>query len=207
MSQTITSPAGIVNYALAKVGYKMRVGSLMDGSEAAKKALDVYGQTRDHLLYAGDWDFAERTVQGTLLKESPAHPPSYIVKPWTPAYPALPWNYEYEYPADAIKIRSVKRLPAFFPNYDPRYNRFSVDNDIGFSPPRKVVLTNIPNAILVYTGQITDPAQWDGGFLEVFADALGKALGPVLMGLDAVKIAAAEEQEDAAIADYNKMRG
>ena len=206
MSSTISSPAGVVNYALAKVGYKLRVGSLYDGSEAAKKALDIYGSVRDHTLYSGDWDFSQRTVQGTLLKQSPTHPPSYIVKPWTPAYPSPPWEFEYAYPNDAVRIRAVKRLPAFIPNYDPRYNRYWVDNDNGFSPPQKVILCNIPNAIILYTGQVTDPNQWNEGFLNVFADALGKALGPVLMGLDAYKLAATEEAQDVIVAEHSKER-
>ena len=207
MTVVVSNPAQVCNYALAKVGYKMRIGSLWDGTEAAKRSLDVYGQTRDHLLYSGEWDFAERTVQGTLLKQAPTIPPNYIVTPWSPVFPGLPWAYEYAYPPDALKIRGIKRQPAFIPNYDPRYNRYSIDNDIGFIPPVKVILTDIPNAIIVYTGQITDPNEWDDGFLEVFADALGKALGPVLMGLDAFKIAAASEQQDAALAEVNKERG
>ena len=38
--------ADMVNLALRRVGYKLRVGNLYDGSMAAKMALDVYAQTR-----------------------------------------------------------------------------------------------------------------------------------------------------------------
>lgn len=207
MTTTISTPAQVVNLALTKIGYKMRVANLFDGSEAAKRALDIYGAARDRVLYDGDWDFAERSVQAVLLKQAPTIPPNYIVKPWTTAYPSLPWYYEYAYPPDCLKVRSVKRLPAFIPNYDPRYNNFSVDNDIGYSPPRKVILTNVPNAIIVYTGQITNPYQWNEAFLDTFTDELGKALGPVLTGIDSFKLAEANEQEDMAAANMNKQRG
>ena len=208
MTTSIQSPADAVNIALTRVGYKgRRVGNLYDGSAAAIVALDIYGQTRDAMQRDNDYGFCERNISLTLLKQAPAggyFPPTA----WSGATnPPPPWLFSYAYPSDALKIRAIKRQPAFIPNYDPRYNRYSIDNDIGFSPPVKVILTDIPNAIIVYTGQITDPNEWDDGFLEVFADALGKALGPVLMGLDAFKIAAASEQQDAALAEVNKERG
>ena len=203
----LRTPEDVVNYAIHRIGRSERVDNLLNGTRLSQVALDSYGQTRDHLLYSGNWDFSQRTVQGTLLKESPTHPPSYIVTPWTPAYPALPWNYEYLYPSGCLKVRTIKRQPVLIPDYDPRYNVFSVDNDIGYSPPRKVILTNVPNAIIVYCGSITDPSSWNDGFLEVLADELGKALAPVLMNIDAFKVSGAEEQQDTAIAEYNKERG
>lgn len=208
MTTVLDNPAKVCNYALAKIGYKLRLGSLFDGTLAAKKSLDIYGQTRDALLSEVDWDFAERTASGVLLKQAPA---SYITNPWTSAYPPLPWQFEYAYPTDAVKIRSVKYPPISIPNFDPRYNRFSEDNDtgpqtvVGYVPPVKVILTNVSNAIIVYTGQVTAPDQWTAAFLDAFADRLGKALGPVLMGLDVVKVSAAEEQQD--IAEAAETRG
>ena len=193
MTSPISDPSGVINLALAKIGYPQRIGSLYDGTLAAKKALDVYAQERDTLLAEGEWDFCERTVSGTLLKQAPG---SYIVTPWTTAYPSLPWQFEYAYPADALKIRTVKRAPVILPNFDPRYNRFSVDNDAGFTPPQKVILCNVPGAIIVYAGQVTNPVQWTPGFLDAFSDRLGKALAPALRDLNAAKLAAAEEQGD-----------
>jgi hypothetical protein len=194
MTQVITDVAGVINLALAKIGYRLRVGSLYDGTLASKKALDVYGQERDALLAAGEWDFCERTVTGVLLKAAPA---SYLINPWSSAYPALPWLFEYAYPADAVKIRTVKLSPVIIPNYDPRYNRFSVDNDSSLSPaPEKVVLCNVQNAILVYAGQVTSPGDWTPEFLDALADRLGRALAPVLVDLNAAKFVAGEEQAE-----------
>jgi hypothetical protein len=213
MTSTVQNPAQVCNLALAKIGAKMRIASLYDGSEAAKKSLDIYGQTRDHVLYAGDWDFCQRAIQAVLLKKAPTIPPNYIATPWTTAYPATPWAYSYAYPADCIKVRSIKRLPSFFPNWDPRYQRWSVDNDPGpqtvpgYAPPQKVILTQVPNAILVYTAQVTDPLQWNAAFLEVLTDALAEQLGPLLMGPEAFKIAQAEEGKDVGVAAVNKQRG
>ena len=44
MTSSINGPAGIINLALGKLGHSRRVGSLYDGSEEAKAALDWIGE-------------------------------------------------------------------------------------------------------------------------------------------------------------------
>ncbi len=193
----VQNPADAVNVALARLGYKLRVGSLYDGSAAAKKALDIYAQTRDTLLRDGDWPFAERNVAGTLLKQAPVggyFPPNV----WSTAYPPLPWNYEYAYLSDCLDVRAVKPTPIFVPNFDPQPNIFAVANDTGFTPPQRVILSNVPNAIIVYTGQVTDPLTWPPDFVEEFAAALARRLAVFVGGPDAVKLEAADEQAEMA---------
>jgi len=201
VSAVLTSPAQVCNYALRKAGFKLRVGSLYDGTDQAKACLDIYGQVRDRLLATGEWDFAQRTTLGTLLKQAPA---DYLVTPWSNAYPALPWKYEYAYPTDAVQVRGVKIQPALLPNFDPQYYNFEVANDEGYSPPRKVVLTNVINAILVYAGQVTDPTEWNVAFLEAVADALADPLARVLTSLDNAKMAAVEEMASKGTADMER---
>lgn len=191
VTNVLTDPAAICNLALAKIGSQERVGSLYDGTLHAKKCLDVYSQERDALLANGEWDFCERTIVGSLQKSAPA---SYLATPWTPAFPALPWKFQYAYPADAVKIRTVKRAPVMIPNFDPRYNRFSEDNDSTFNPSQKVILCNVQNAIIVYAGQVTDPIAWTPSFVDAFADRLGRALAKVLKDLNTAKFLASEEQ-------------
>ena len=204
MSAVLTSPAQVCNYALRKAGSKMRIGSLYDGTDTAKAALDLYGQTRDRLLAIGEWDFAQRTILGTLLKQAPTIPPSYIATPWSTAFPALPWAYEYAYPSDAVQIRGVKQQPISIPNFDPRYNNFEVSNDDGFSPAQKVILCNVPSAIIVYAGQVTNPTEWNVAFLEAMADALADPLARVLTTLDNAKMAAVEEVGSKTTADMER---
>ena len=81
---------------------------------------------------------------------------------------------------------------------------FSVDNDYSLSPPAKVVLCNIANAVLVYTGQITDPTTWEADFVEAFAAALGRRLAPSLVGLDPAKMEAQDEAAAKAIAELGE---
>lgn len=195
---SISTPADVANNALTRLGYKLRVGSLMDGSDAARDILDVYGQTRDELLASFDYDFAQRTVALTLLKSAPTtgyFPPVT----WNPtANPPLGWFFEYGWPGDALKIRNVKPQPLFATTYDPRPHDFTEYNDNNYSPAQRTILTNVPNAICVYTGRITDPTVWDVRFAEAFAAALAERVGPSLVSLDATKIEAVDAQAQTA---------
>lgn len=194
----VKSPADLANVALVRMGYKSLVGSLYDGSNAATKLLNLYAQTRDQALRDFDYDFAERTVALTLLKQAPPNgyfPPTV----WDPAtYPPVGFTFEYAFPDDALKIRNVKQQPQFLFNADPQPNAFQIANDNSYTPAKRVVLCQVPYAIAVYTGQVTDPATWDVAFTDYLADKLARHLAPGLVGLDAAKAAAAAEK-DAAI--------
>lgn len=203
MVASLSSPTDVVNDALRRIGWKMRIGSLYDGSEAAKISLDIYSQTRDQLISDGNFEFEERNISMTLLKQAPPggyFPPTV----WTAAYPAIPWLFSYAFPDDCLKVRAVKPAPLFVLNFDPKPYRYSVDNDNGFTPPRRVILCNVPNALLVYAGQITDPATFDIAFTEAFAAALGQRLAPALLGLNNAKLAAADAQQQKQTADMTQ---
>lgn len=190
MSAVITSPAQVVNLALSRIGYKKRIGNLYEGSEASKKALDIYAQTRDQLLRDGNWQFARRDAQLVLLKQAPAG--GYVTTPWSTAYPPPPWRYEYTYPSDCLKVRNIK-AQQIFANFLPRAVNFSVYNDSAYSPARKVILCDVgPTAIATYAAQVTNPASWEATFVEALAAELGKLLAPALDTLDAAKMAAVD---------------
>jgi hypothetical protein len=192
MVVSVSSPADVVNLALVRIGFQMRIGNLYDGSKAAKKALDIYAQTRDELLRQDDWAFAERNISMSLLKQAP--PGGYVsVGGWSPQYPSIPWVFEYTYPDDCLKVRAIKAEPVFIQEFNPQPVVYSVENDKFLTPPQKVILCNIPSAILTYTGQITDPTDWEANFVEALAAALGRRLAPALVGLDATKLAASDE--------------
>ena len=202
MATGISTPADVVNLALHRVGSPRRIGSLYDGSIEAKLALDFYGQTRDQLIREGEWEFAERLVVGTLLKQAP--PAGYFATPWSTAYPALPWQFEYAFPADCLKLRSVRPAPVMIPNYDPIHNIFSVENDNAYAPPEKVVLCNVQGAILTYAGQVTDPTTWEADFIEALAAALARRFAPVLANLETTKFETQDEQGEGAVAADQK---
>lgn len=193
MVSSVNSPADVANLVIRRLGYKITVGSLLDGSAAAKAFLDVYGQTRDALLREGDWGFAERNAVMNVLKQAPVggYIPPLV---WSSAYPPLPWLFEYEYPDDCLRVRSVKPTPILFPNMDPQPYVFSIDNDPSLSPPQKVILCNVPQAILVYAARVTDPQNWEADFTETLVAALARRLAPTLASPDFAKFEAQDEQ-------------
>lgn len=197
MVASVSSPADVANLSLARIGWKgKRIGSLLEGSMASKLILDVFSQTRDAILETTDWDFAERNVDMTLLKQAP--PGGYIPpNVWNPTqYPALPWLYSYAYSqTDIIKVRAIRNQPIFVMDFDPQPIPFQVANDNTYMPAQKVILCNVPSAILVYTGQITDFTVWETDAIEALAAALARRIAPSLANMDAEKIEAMDEAQ------------
>lgn len=196
VSTSIRSPADAVNNAFVRMGFRLRVGSLLDGSDHARHAIDVYAQARDKLLESFDFDFAERTADLALINQAPAggyFPPNL----WNPTnFPPPNFAYQYGFPADAIKIRSLKFQPLFTLNPDPRPLKFSEYNNSALG--LRTIVTNVPAAVAVYTGRVTDPQTWSVSFADTLAAELATLLGPVLVGLEAEKITMPEAQVDAA---------
>jgi hypothetical protein len=201
MVDIINSPADVINLALSRIGVSDRVGSIYEGSKQAKAAIDIYSQTRDEMLRAVDYGFAEQNVSLTMLKQAPPggyFPPNL----WDGTLnPPPPWVYAYTYPDTCLKVRSIKAIPLFVMNFDPHPNVFTIENDNYYVPSRKVILCNVPNAMAVITGQVTDPRLWEVDFTEAFAAELGRRLAPVLANLDVAKFAAADAAQATATAD------
>lgn len=196
----VTNPADLVNLALRRIGYKLNVGNLYDGSDAAQAALDIYAQTRDALLRQMDPGFAQRNIVLTLLKQAPAA--GYIPpNTWTTAFPPLPWIFEYSYPSDCLKVRAVKPSPIFVPVFDPQPNIFDTPNDNSLTPPARVIVCNVEAAICVYTGQVTDPTTWEPDFVEAFAAAMARRLAPLLKDMNAAQLAERDETVSKIIAE------
>ena len=194
MVASLVTPADVVNVALSRIGYKLSIGSLYDGSEAAGQALSIYAHTRDELLRQNDWDFAERNLSLTLLKQAPdgGYVPPTV---WTPAYPPIPWFFQYAYPDDCLKVRAIKPQSIFVMEFDPQPVVWSIANDPTYSPIQRVILCNVPDAIMTYTGQVTNITNWDVDTVEAFAATLGRRLVPTLMGLKALQPIAADEAQ------------
>ncbi len=192
MVVSLQNPADLVNDALRRIGYKLRVAKLDDGSEAGGAALDIYGQTRDTLLRDGEWHFAQREVNGTLLKAAPDDyfPPNA----WDPTtMPPMPWRFSYTYPVDCLKVRSVRPQPMFAIDMTPKPTLWADVNDNGYTPPRRVVVANVENPVIVYTGRVTDPTSWPVDFTEALCAALARRLAPQLTNINAVPLEARDE--------------
>lgn len=195
MATSIQNAADAVNAALVRIGYRRQVGDLRDGSAAAQVAIATYGQVRDAMMRDGDWGFAQRSI---ILTEQSHAPEGGYVPPniWSPDAPQLAFKYQYAYPDDCLKVRSIRPQLLFIPNFSPQPNVFSIANTDGV----RVILTNVADAIAVYTGRITDPTMWAVDFTEAFIDGLGEALALALTQPQAAQLAAAEGKRDIAAA-------
>lgn len=176
-SLVLSSPEDIVNAVLAQIGYKHRVGSLFDGTDASRMALDIYGQTRDALLREKDFDFSATIVAGTISGTAP-----------------FPWLYQFAYPDDCLRVRAV-----FDPAYSPNFP-LPVNWQIG-SASGRIIWANIPAISINYTAQIVDPLAWEPMFTESLIDALSEKLAIGLASVDVAKLNQQQPGSELALAD------
>lgn len=194
----LSSPADICTLALSAVGSKLQVSELYDGSPQGRACLDIYSETRDEVLRAGEWSFAYGQTELTLLKGPPppgGYPP---MMPWSTIYPPANWLYEYVYPSDCIELRDIIKMPAGLPILDPKPALWRVDNDstptlsgpippiingmysgalpTANGPPQRVILCNISRPLAIYTRRVTDPLLWEPLYIATLVDALAKKL-------------------------------
>ena len=128
MATVIVNPADVVNLALTRIGYKLRIGNIYDGSEAAQAALNIYSQTRDDMLRDGNWQFNQRNVAPTPIRWAPTGG-YWPGAGWDAATnPPLPWLYAYAYPDDCLKVRVVKAATGFALNVTPLPNQYTIAN-------------------------------------------------------------------------------
>lgn len=166
----------LLNAALRRCSYPTPIGSIYEGSRAARVALDLYGQTRDSLFGEFDWDFLQQEVDlGAPIKTAP--PAGYGITPWNQTLnPPPPWIYEFTYPTNAIKVRSVRPLPLFIPEAMPRVNIFQAVYDAQLAS--RVIVTNLSRPLAIITARVTNPAEWqDQNFIDSLIERLAVLFG------------------------------
>lgn len=183
MNLSLQSPEDVVNAALGRIGYRLRVGNLLEGSLASKTALDIYGQTRDTLLRSKDWGFSEKIVSAVASGGTP---------------PA-PWTQEYTYPTDCLRLRYMYNATYLTNTNNPLPVLFKVGWDATQSA--KVIWANATAVTLVYSAQITPPNQWEPLFAETLIAMLAKRLSPILASPDVEKFEIQDEKDVGAIAE------
>lgn len=160
----------ICNQALDEIGYERHIGHIYEGTRAARALLNAWGQTRDGLLEVVQPDWARKSDNLVLVKSAPNIVNDTAEYPvWTSAYPDFPWLYEYAYPADCITPLQIATVNLSVPVWRPRAKPFRVASN-------NRILTNIPNAILVYVAKVTDPDEWHSAFIEMMITTLAKKI-------------------------------
>jgi hypothetical protein len=147
----------ICNQALDVIGYARHIGNIYEGSKAARVALDLYGQTRDEVLASEPWYFARSEI--ALVVTGVAAP--------------VPWAFEFTFPANAIKLWSVK--PSVIP-IDPAPINWLESTDTRLGGTKRSILTTFAPAIGVFTQKIIDPAAWPPEFATGLIMELAKKM-------------------------------
>ena len=142
----------LVNVALTRVGIE-KLKSLDDTVnskviQCAKLQLPVAKQAT---LRANDWNCARRRRPLALRAGADLS--------------LGEWAYTYEVPSDCLAVRRFAGL-----SDEAKFASFSVEKDENWTP---ILFTNVENAAIVYTGNMTDVNRFDSMLFDACATRLG----------------------------------
>lgn len=162
MPAATTAPHQVCNLALAYVGNGQTINSLEENTLEARMAKLHYAPTRDELLQLFPWRFA-------TLREELA----------TIAETRTGWEYVYQLPADCLTPRRIypgqRRVT---PDLEIPFDVEGRDGGSGLSG--RVLLTDQPEAELIYTAECPNVALWTPAFVQAVAWALAVKLALVV---------------------------
>lgn len=174
----MASVVDICNIALAHIGAESLVTSIdpPDGSAEAGYCATFYPIARRAALEANNWSFARTRVQLAEVTN-----------------PSETWLYAYAVPAGCIKPRRV--IPLSTTQTSELYDWNASDGVLdesgssNFEVEGDIILTNEPEAWLIYTIDVTNTSK----FSPMFTTALGMLLagylaGPIIKGREAINI-------------------
>lgn len=174
-------PVEVSNLALLEIGNQGTIQSFQDGTPQSTAAAQFYTPKTQMLLRSANWDFCRKTAPLTLLRVA-----AQLVPTVAPVYqnpPPQPFLFEYAYPVDCLKGRFLVPYCPPVPTQSPPLTTapniaplpYTPDTAIPFvtstdfdgqGNPIKVILTNLPQAQLVYTADLSQfPDLWDSLFL------------------------------------------
>ena len=206
----MASDVDICNIGLAYLGAEAQVAAINppDGSVEAGLCARFYPIARKELLEDQQWSFNKRRVQLAEVDNT-----------------STVWAYAYAVPAGMIKALRVLRLKyvddagLLWPagsylayNFDWRAvdelltERGSADFEIESG----VLRTNEPEAVLLYTADVTDTTKYSAKFVTAFGMLMAAYLaGPIIKGVEGTRIgaqwrqAALDASASAAASDAN----
>lgn len=139
----------IANSALTKLG-ETRIMSLTENAKGAREINAVFTLRRDKLLRAFNWNFALTRTSLSALADEPD------------------WGYtlQYQLPADCLRVVQVNDVWVI-----PGLSDFmGGPDDEPFKIEGRRILTNYAAPLKVrYLKRVTNPAEFDACFVEVFA--------------------------------------
>ncbi len=157
--------AGICNIALLRVGQLQRITSLEQNSAASAACKTLWDAARDATLEAVAWPFAMRRSALAAITDGERGE----------------WAFAYQLPTDCIAPRFLDVADTDHPlgtyNANPGEAQQLVWRIEGDATYGRVILTNVEDAVLVYTALIEQPVRWSPMFRDAMAYRLAGDLG------------------------------
>lgn len=186
----MASAVDVCNMALAHLGAETLIASISppDGSAEAGYCATFYPMARRLAMEAHSWSFAK--TRATLAQVT---------------NPSTVWAYAYALPSDIIDVVRVLSLSS----YDAAVQQ--LNDDYLHAPGTaawwssfyqltesasascdiegEVLLTNEPDAVMIYLRDVTDTSKWSPSFTVSVAQLLaGYLAGPIIKGVDGMRI-------------------
>lgn len=174
----MTTVVGICNLALGRIGINQYIEDIDDANPRAQACKQVYDLCRQQVLQDFPWNFARGVVALATLTTDP--PPG--------------WGYAYRYPTDCLQARVISddsgtRSSTWntrqFLSWDqwaatiPRRQSWQVMGDAN-EPGSRIIVSDIPEAFLWYTVDVTETNQFTPLFVSAFAWRLAAELAGAL---------------------------
>lgn len=193
----MTDQVTICNLALDAIGARAEISRMDEGSTPARVLSLHWGPAVEAMLQVAHWNFARKQVALTVLKAASGLPENPT---GAGAIPPQPWLYAYALPSDMVQARYVMSSlssaqgtvapGATLPVSGPPV-RFMLSSDFDSNlNDQTVLLTNEPNAALVYTYRVTNTQLFDGQFVDGLANYLGARISNRVTGDKKLTIAA-----------------
>ncbi len=148
----------IVNQSLDLIGYKRHIGTIWDGSPAARVALNAYAETRDEMLGIQPWMFARAF---------------YTLEPRMGASGEM---FAFTRPASAIVVLDV--FPADPDPLAPEPCRWLETYFDG----ERIILSPAVTAVAAVTDRVLNPNDWPPDFTMVVIQSLARRLQHLIPG-------------------------
>lgn len=188
----MASVVQICNMALSHIGSEARVSSISppDGSVEAGHCATFYDQARTEMLEPGNWAFAlKRQLLAQVTNTSNA------------------WAYAYTKPADcqrALRILRPSVAVTVFTQDRIAYPHTDDRDSAPFDVEGEVLYSNEPDAVLVYTRDVTDTTKFPASFVSALSYLLAAYVaGPIVKGNEGVRVGDAMRQRAQALADLS----
>lgn len=188
----MASDVQICNMALSHLGSEARVASISppDGSVEAGHCATFYDIARTELLEPGNWAFSLKRAALAQVTN-----------------PSTVWAYAYAKPADCLRpLRILRPSIAITVFTQDLYAEPHTDDrdSAPYDIEGQVILTNEPDAVLVYVQDVTDSTKFTTSFTSTFSYLLASYLaGPIIKGTDGMRIGDSMRQRAMSIADVS----